>query len=202
MSKKKIIGIIGSIVLAVVIGVVGFNYVSYLNSEEYKMGKQERLADELLRDYKDGSLPVDTALFALESMKNNTEDINLKRYIENNIAEIEETEEEAKEEIEEIAREIEEASKPKIIVSANKHYSAGSQEVRIKVDNVGDEDISYLRIDFFEVTEDGQTVGSGWTNNKGAVIRAGSTAYIETYYDYYMNGTNLEFEVSDVRYRD
>lgn len=194
MSKKVKLIVSGIVALSVIVG--GAFAVSGGSSVESK-------ADNILRDYKDGKIEMSVATIKLDKLKSeNKDNKELETYIENNIDEIRDIQDD-KEYNEAIAKkQQEEANKPKVVVSSRRISGrAGLQEVTLKVENRSDRDIAYVRIDMFEVTEDGETVGSDWTNNKGSIIRANSTVYIDAYYDYYTNGTELEFEVSDIRYR-
>ncbi|MDU7148264.1 MAG: hypothetical protein E6300_07220 [Clostridium sp.] len=86
------------------------------------------------------------------------------------------------------------------LLSYSKHYQAGSQKLEIKVKNTSGKDISYLAIDIFEVSTQGEILNSDYTNTN-SLVKDGATVVLDTYFKYQRSDSDLKFEIRDVRYK-
>lgn len=85
------------------------------------------------------------------------------------------------------------------ITSTSLYHDYGTDELKIRIENQSGKDIEYIRIDIFE-KENGKVINSEWTNSSALIVNGG-TSYIETYFDFQSSESEVEFEISDIRYR-
>lgn len=79
------------------------------------------------------------------------------------------------------------------------HNSAGSHKVFIKVNNNSDKDIEYMKIVLYEVSKDGKTIQSDWTNTSN--VLSGASQSVEAYFDFNQSNSTIKYEIDDIRFK-
>ena len=79
------------------------------------------------------------------------------------------------------------------------HDAPGSQKVYIKVNNNSDKDIEYMKIVLYEISKEGKTIQSDWTNTSN--ILSGASQSVETYFDFNQGDSTMKFEIEDLSFK-
>lgn len=79
------------------------------------------------------------------------------------------------------------------------HDSPGSHKVYIKVNNNSDKDIEYMKIVLYEISKEGKTIQSDWTNTSN--ILSGASQSVETYFDFNQGNSTMKFEIEDLSFK-